>query len=159
MWGLSLYGPMIFADPVTNQAIANEPDAQGTLRKVGRVYEGKLPESLPIANTAIEWHGKRWTMVGWPLPQNELSRERLLAHEMFHRIEPSLRVPVRDAVNNQLDSMEGRLWMFLEWRALAAALAAPSGQPQTSAIADALLFRRHRQELFPGSPLRSRLLS
>ncbi len=150
-WGISLYGPIIFADPVTNRAIANEPDPHGTLKKTGSVYEGKLPESIPVENTAIEWEGKRWTMVRWPLPQNKLSRDRLLAHEMFHRIEPSLGVPVRDAVNGHLDSMEGRLWTYLEWRALAAALSAPPGQAQTSAIADALLFRRHRQQLFPGS--------
>ena len=157
-WGVGLYGPMIFVDPVTNTAIANQPDREGILKKVAGVYEGKLPENILASNTAIEWEGKRWTMVQWPRPQNELARNLLLAHEMFHRVEPSLGIPVRDAVNEHLDSLPGRLWTFLEWRALSAALSAPSGQLQATAVADALLFRRHREELFPGSSAQEQAL-
>jgi hypothetical protein len=158
LWGARLYGPMIFVDPSTNSAIANEADSEGVLRKIGNVWEGNLPDSFPVANTAIEWEGMRWTMVQWPLPQATLSRDRLLAHEMFHRIEPALGIPTKDAVNGHLDSKDGRIWILLEWRALAAALSARSDEAQESAIADALLFRRHRQELFAGSSTQERAL-
>jgi hypothetical protein len=46
--------------------------------------------------------------------------------------------------------VEGRLWLQLEWRALAAALI-ETGEAQTQAIRDAFLFRTHRRALFPGS--------
>jgi hypothetical protein len=52
--------------------------------------------------------------------------------------------------NSHLDSLEGRYWMRLEWRALARALGA-SGAARTSAIADALAFRAARYERFPGA--------
>jgi hypothetical protein len=55
-----------------------------------------------------------------------------------------------DSPNLQLDTPEGRLWLQLEWRALAASLVA-HGPAQTQAIRDALAFRRYRQSLFPGS--------
>ena len=52
--------------------------------------------------------------------------------------------------NSHLDSLEGRYWMRLEWRALARALGA-SGAARTSAIADALAFRAARHQRFPGA--------
>jgi hypothetical protein len=55
-----------------------------------------------------------------------------------------------DSPNLQLDTPEGRLWLQLEWRALAAALL-ELGPAQTQAIRDALAFRSHRHALFPGS--------
>lgn len=97
-------------------------------------------------------------MVQWPLPQTRQARGQLLAHKMFHRIEPLLGIPIEDAPNDQLDLMQGRLWMFLEWRALAVALSTPPGSTQESAVADALLFRQHRQSLFAGAFSRERAL-
>ena len=158
IWDLPLYGAMIFVDPTAGDAISNEPDALNTFKKVGEVYQGRLPETIQIANTAIEWEGKRWTMIQWPLPQGTLVRQRLLAHEMFHRIQPSLGIPIEDATNEQLDTMEGRVWTFLEWRALAAALTSASNESKSQAISDALHFRQHRRELFPNSATNERKL-
>jgi hypothetical protein len=141
---------MLFVDPATRATVANEPDANGVLHRDGDVYVGTLPKDLGIANTAMEWEGKRWTMVMWPLPANSQPRERLLAHELFHRIQPELGIPYSNPENGQLDSLEGRLWLQLEWRALAVALA-ERGEAQTQAIQDALAFAAHRHELFSGS--------
>ena len=52
--------------------------------------------------------------------------------------------------NSHLDSLEGRYWMRLEWRALARALGA-SGAARTSAVGDALAFRAARHRRFPGA--------
>jgi hypothetical protein len=150
LWGKPLYGPMLFVEPATRATVANKPDAGGVLSKEGDVYVGKLPKDVVVANTAVEWEGKRWTMVMWPLPQNSQPRERLLAHELFHRIQPDLGIPYANPENAQLDTLEGRMWLQLEWRALAAALA-ENGEAQARATQDALAFAAHRHELFPGS--------
>ena len=59
--------------------------------------------------------------------------------------------------NSHLDSLEGRYWMRLEWRALARALGA-SGAARTSAIADALAFRAARHQRFPGAAAREHIV-
>ena len=75
-------------------------------------------------------------------------------HELFHCIQPRLGLmAIRGpgaGENIHLDSLEGRYWMRLEWRALARALGA-SGAARTSAIADALAFRRARHQRFPNA--------
>ena len=71
-------------------------------------------------------------------------------HELFHRIQPQLGLLVPDLPNPHLDTTEGRYWLRLEWRALAAALAA-TGTPADDAIADALAFRAARRRAVPGA--------
>ncbi len=122
LWGKPLYGPMLFVVPATRTAVANEADAGGVLHQEGSVYVGTLPKDVVVANTAVEWAGKRWTMVMWPLPQNSQPRDRLLAHELFHRLQPDLGIPYANPENAQLDTLEGRMWLQLEWRALAASV-------------------------------------
>jgi hypothetical protein len=151
LWGMKLYGPMFFVDPATRTVIANEPDAQGLLRKQGNDYVGTLPESVLIADSPVEWAGKRWTMLRWPMPEDIFTRQVKFAHELFHRIQPALHLDAPDTPNLQLDTLEGRLWLQLEWRALAAALV-EQGPAQIAAIRDALAFRNYRHHLFAGSP-------
>jgi len=59
-------------------------------------------------------------------------------------------MPVGGGSNDHLDTLEGRLWLQLEWRALARALETDGGERLT-AIRDALAFRRTRRDLFPGA--------
>jgi hypothetical protein len=150
LWGKTLYGPMFFVDPETRAVVANEPDTQSMLHQDGTVYLGTLPESVIIANSSTGWGGKRWTMLRWPMPEDTLTRRINLAHEMFHRIQPELHLDAPDSPNLHLDTAEGRLWLQLEWRALAAALA-ESGPAQIRAVRDAIAFRAHRRRLFPDS--------
>ncbi len=151
LWGRKLYGALFFVDPDTRFTVANEPDPKGVLHARDGLYVGTLPKDVIISNAPVEWEGKRWTMLMWPyLPADELTLRVTLGHEMFHRIQPSLGLMAPDSANLQLDTVEGRLWLQLEWRALAAALAA-QGDAQTQAIRDALAFRAYRHRLFPGS--------
>src|SRR6188508_596039 len=60
------------------------------------------------------------------------------------------KMPSGSGENAHLDSLEGRYWMRLEWRALARALDA-SGAARLTAIADALAFRAARQQRFPNA--------
>jgi hypothetical protein len=150
LWGKALYGPMLFVDPATRAVVANEPDAEGLLHKEGNLYIGTLPKDLPIADSPLEWAGKRWTMLRWPVPQETFPRQIKFAHELFHRIQPAIHLDAPDMPNLHLDTEEGRLWLQIEWRALTAALI-ESGPAQITAIRDALGFRAHRHQLFARS--------
>jgi hypothetical protein len=157
LWGKTLYGPILFVLPATREIVANQPDADRQLHKQGNVYIGSLPKDMMLGNTAIEWSGTYWMTVMWPLPQYSQPRERLLAHEFFHRIQPDLHLQAASPENSQLDSLDGRFWLQLEWRALAAALT-QSSEAQARSIHDALDFRAERHKLFPDSQESERAL-
>ncbi len=151
LWGKKLYGSLLFVDPETRAVVANEPDSGAVLHAANGVYVGTLPQPIIVSNAPLEWQGKRWTMLMWPtIPTGMIDRRITFAHELFHRIQPGLGLMAQDSPNLQLDTPEGRLWLKLEWRALAAALT-EQGPAQTRAIRDALAFRSHRHELFAGS--------
>lgn len=147
LWGKPLYGPMMLVDPRTHFAVANQADPQGLLKPVDGVFAGTLPTDFVSANTAVEWHGVRWTMIDWPLPEASARRHKLMAHELFHRIEPDLGIAVISPPNAHLDTRDGRYWLFLELRALQVALV-ERGPAQADAIRDALTFRARRLALF-----------
>lgn len=151
LWGRKLYGRLFFVDPDTRYVVANEPDSEGVLHATNGVYVGTLPKEIIVSNAPLDWQGKRWTMLMWPtIPTDRIDRRITFGHESFHRIQPDLGLMAQDALNLQLDTPEGRLWLQLEWRALAAALV-ERGPAQIQAIDDALAFRSHRHELFAGS--------
>jgi hypothetical protein len=143
MWGVSLCGPTLLVDPKTREVVSNEPAPAAT-----------LPQSIGIANTSVDWGGKRWTMIMLPLPEDDYARRVLLVHESFHRIQPQLHLDVgTEGGNAHLDTLEGRYWLELEWRALAAALRGDPG-----ALEDALAFRAKRFSLFPKAAEEERAL-
>lgn len=150
MWGQSLYGPIIFVDPDTRDVVANQADRENKLVARDGVFVGTLPTEISPANTAFDWAGVHWTMVMWPVSEFRQPRERLLLHECFHRLQEKLGLPARDAVNTHLDTLNGRIWIQMEWRALERALR-QTGVARKTAIADALLFRGYRRSLFPDS--------
>ena len=108
LWGVSLCAPLIFVDAKTRVVVANQTDKENHLIKEGDVFIGKLPETVTVANTATDWAGVKWTMVLWPLPQDKVDRTRLLAHEMWHRVQAEIGLPMSGPSNNHLDSLEGR---------------------------------------------------
>ena len=148
LWGKSLCGPLMLVDPSTRRVSANQADANGVLAEDSGLWTGTLPANVGIANTALEWSGTLWTMLGLPLPEDAVRRRRLLAHEMYHRIQNAVQRAPRDAANDHLETELGRLWLRLEFRALDAALAS-SGDARRQAITDALAFRDERYRTFP----------
>jgi hypothetical protein len=85
------------------------------------------------------------------LPENDADvRQQVMLHGLFHRIQPELGFITSDGFNEHLDTLEGRVWMQLEWRALRRAVES-GGNDRAEAIADALAFRRERRRLFPGA--------
>lgn len=150
LWGISLDGPVLLADEKTHSVVANEADSAGHLVKKGSCFVGMLPKEINIANTALHWAGKKWSMIVWPLPNDKDARGVLMIHEMWHRIQGDLGLSLHNVPCGHLDSHEGRIWLQLEWRALRKALL-EIGTARRQAIEDALLFRAYRRSLFEKS--------
>lgn len=157
LWGISLCGPMLFVDPASRTAAANQRDPQGKLTPQGNVYIGRLPPQTNIANTAVPFQGLQWTMLQWPLPEDKTERTRLMVHELWHRVQSEIGLPGANPSNPHLGSLEGRIWLQLEWRALREALRDPPSQ-RRKAVEDALIFRAHRRQLFPQAAVDERSL-
>src|SRR5260370_8474632 len=90
-------------------------------------------------------------MVMWPPPQYKSPRMRLMLHECFHRVQNKIGLPPADSMNGHLDSLDGRIWLQMEWRALEHAFCQRGEEPPRD-IADPLYFRTFRRSLFPHSP-------
>ena len=148
LWGTSLCGPLLLVNTSSREIFANEQDAQHLLQKQGDVFVGKLSQEINVANTAMEWAGTKWSMVMLPLPADPQQRKTLLAHELWHRIQDQLGLPISGDSNEHLDTRDGRYWLQLEWRALTAALGT-SGPQEKRAITDAGVFRARRHKIFP----------
>jgi len=144
LWGVSLCGPMVIFDPMTGTRATSQPEP-----------EGPPPRFTGFADGPVSWGGLLW--FSWPLymlPDNDAeTRQQLMLHGLFHRIQPELvfsTSDTSDGYNPHLDTLEGRVWMQLEWRALRRAVES-NGSRRAEAIADALAFRRERRGRFPGA--------
>ena len=129
---------MVIADPATGTIATNQP-----------APEGARPRNLGYANATTKWGGVEWSTFNWKILASfdTPSRGLLMVHELFHRVEGPLGLMTNDGQNSHLDTLEGRYWLLLEWRALARALGS-SGTERTSAVQDALAFRSARRQLF-----------
>jgi hypothetical protein len=143
LWGVSLCGPMVIGDPATRTRATSQPEP-----------ERPAPPFPGIVDGPVTWGGVRWFY--FPLSMlaatDADTRQQNMIHGLFHRIQPQLALMAgnSDGANEHLDTLEGRVWMRLEWRALRRAIeSSESGGAQ--AIADALAFRRERRRLFPGA--------
>ncbi|MBV9185846.1 MAG: hypothetical protein JO093_09485 [Acidobacteria bacterium] len=141
MWGVDLCGPTMIVDRQTRAVVSNQ------------YGPAVLPKEVGIANTAVDIDGKRWTMVVGPLPEDAFARKMLLAHESFHSVQQKLGFPTTGPANTHLDSVDGRYWLQLEWRALAKAL-----RGDRQAVRDALAFRTKRRSLLPSASSQEREL-
>jgi len=142
LWGVSLCAPMVIGDAATGTFATSQP-----------APAGDRPREIGYVNAPIQWGGTTWSAYNWQMiPKDRGERGRLFMHELFHCIQGRLGLLTGGTVddNSHLDSLEGRYWMRLEWRALARALGG-SGAARTSAIADALAFRAARHQRFPNA--------
>ncbi len=143
LWGVSLCGPMVIFDQATRTHATSQPEP-----------EGPPPRFPGRADGPVSWGGLRW--FAFPLfmltGTDTDARQQNMLHGLFHRIQPDLAFweGNSDGFNEHLDTLEGRVWMQLEWRALRRAVES-SGSEQAQAIADALDFRRERRRLFSGA--------
>jgi hypothetical protein len=141
LWGVSLCGPMVIFDQATGTRATSQAEPE------------EPPPRFPgIADGAVSWGGLRWFCIPRYMLADKTAdeRQRIMLHGLFHRIQGELGFAVDNGFNEHLDTLEGRTWMQLEWRALRRALES-SGSDRAEAIADALAFRRERRRLFPGA--------
>jgi hypothetical protein len=145
LWGVSLCGPMVIGDPRTGTRAASQPEP-----------EGPPPRFPGFADGPVMWGGVRWFY--YPLPMvetDDVTRQQNMIHGLFHRIQFELafmqkKEDTDEGFNEHLDTLEGRVWLQLEWRALRRAVES-TGNEQAQSIADALAFRRERRRRFPGA--------
>jgi hypothetical protein len=139
LWGVSLCGPIVIVDQATGTRATNQPEP-----------EGPPPRFPGFVDGPVTWGGVRWfSFPLFMLPEKDPdTRQQVMLHGLFHRIQPELGLITSDGFNEHLDTLEGRVWMQLEWRALRRAVES-SGSDKAEAIADALAFRRERRRLFP----------
>jgi hypothetical protein len=150
LWKVQLCGPLLFVEPETRYAVANQADAERNLNPLDGIFAGNAPPELGFANTATKWAGIEWTMVMWPLPQYKQPRLRLVMHECFHRVQSQIGLEATDALNSHLDSLVGRIWLQMEWRALEHAFW-QQGEERKRDVADAVFFRNYRRSFFPAA--------
>jgi hypothetical protein len=148
LWKQQMCGPTMLVNPITREALLNEAVLDASFSSEGKLFSGKLPAEVPIGNTATQWNDKRWTMLLWPLPADQRVRISLFAHESWHAIQSDLGLPTSGAANAHLDRESARVWLRLEWRALADALVAKDAAKRRAATMDALSFRRARWSEF-----------
>ena len=156
LWGVSLCGPLMLADPRTGAAITNTPVSGA--RRIGAYYLLTLARNEPIANAPFEYDGIRFAQVTWPPEQSKAQEAVNLMHESFHRIQPQLGFVVHGAANADitisgdpaLDTEAGRIWLRGEIHALRVALTS-SGAARARALADALRMRAYRHALLPAT--------
>lgn len=158
LWNKDLYGPILLVDPKTRQVFANEADTAGILKQNEDLFTGTLPDPINIANTAMRFAGKSWAMIMLPLPQNKEDRNNLLAHELFHTIQPSLGFTLNNPENNHLDKKDGRVYLRLELEALKKAVQSSSKIELHRHLTSALTFRKYRHLCYKGADTTENLL-
>jgi hypothetical protein len=141
LWGVSLCGPIVIVDQATGTRATSQPEP-----------DGPPPRLQGLVDGPVSWGGLRW--FSFPLyllsEKDAEARQQVMLHGLFHRIQPELGLLTEDGLNEHLHTLEGRIWIQLEWRALRRAVES-SGSDRTEAIADALAFRRERRLRFPGA--------
>ena len=141
LWGVSICAPMVIADRRTQTFATSQP-----------APEGDRPRLLGLVNAPVQWGDARWAAYMWDDVVNRTPRDRkeLLLHELFHGVQAQLGLMAPARATEHLDSMDGRYWLRLEWRALARALR-ESGKQRNLAVSEALAFRQARRMLYPAS--------
>ena len=148
LWGMSICAPLVIGDARTQTFATSQPPP-----------DAPRPKLIGLLNGPIQWGDTIWAALTWDTIANWPARTRgeAFAHEAFHIVQQRLGLGVGTLTNEHLDSLEGRYWLRLEWRALARALRA-SGEARALAVGDALAFREARHARFPGTAEHERAL-
>ncbi len=139
LWGVSICMPMVIGDARTQTFATSQPPP-----------DAPRPKLIGLLNGPIQWGDTMWAALAWDTvaPQTPRVRGGMFIHESFHIVQRRLGLLVSTVEAEHLDSVDGRYWMRLEWRALARALR-ESGEPRGLAVREALAFRQARHTRFP----------
>ena len=139
LWGVSICMPMVIGDERTQTFATSQPPP-----------DAPRPKLIGILNGPIQWGDTMWAALTWDTVANWPPRTRgeTFLHESFHIVQQRLGLLVPTLASEHLDSLDGRYWLRLEWRALARALR-ESGEPRVLAVREALAFRQARHTRYP----------
>jgi hypothetical protein len=139
LWGVSICAPMVIGDARTQTFATSQPPP-----------DAPRPKLIGLLNGPIQWGDTMWAALTWDTLANWPARTRgeAFVHESFHIVQMRMGLNVEMDANEHLDSVDGRYWLRLEWRALARALR-ESGEPRAFAVREALAFRQARHTRFP----------
>ena len=139
LWGVSICAPMVIGDARTRTFATSQPPP-----------DAPRPQLIGLVNGPIQWGDTMWAALTWDTIANWPARTRgeAFVHESFHIVQPKLVVSGPAGANEHLDTVDGRYWLRLEWRALARALR-ESGELRAQAVRDALAFRQARHTRYP----------
>jgi len=153
LWGVNLYGATMIVDPQSRFVVANQSDNNTSLKKKDGVFIGKLPLNFNISNTSFDWNGKKWTMVMWNAlsSTDKYSRDQLLIHESWHRIQNEIGIKPLMPENTHLDGLQGAILLKLELISLKQALQVDETLQKKKFLSNALAIRKYRQLLFPNN--------
>ena len=153
LWGVSLCGPTMLVIPNSRIIIANQKDNSNELKEKDGVFIGKLLENINISNTSFNWNGADWTMVSWDaIPENDqYSRNKLLVHESWHRVQNEIGIPSVLSSNAHLDKLQGSILLKLEFTILKHAHVTTEKSNKITSLNDALTVRQYRQLIFPNN--------
>src|SRR5204862_6363071 len=108
--------------------------------------EGPRPRLLGIVNAPVEWGGVTWAAYMWYTLVNASPRHarEVLLHELFHgSVQANRGLAARGPLPEHLDAMDGRYWLWREWRARGGRLA-ESGARRRTAVRAAPAFPQAR---------------
>jgi len=142
LWGVSICAPMVIGDARTQTFATSQPPP-----------DAPRPNLIGLLNGPIKWGDTMWAALTWDTISSWPPRTRgeAFAHEAFHIVQYRLELLTETVASEHLDSVDGRYWLRLEWRALARALR-ESGEKRAQAVREALAFRQARHA---GNPDRS----
>jgi hypothetical protein len=139
LWGMSLCAPMVIGDARTQTFATSQP-----------APDAPRPQLIGLVNGPVQWGDTKWAAVTWDTIDSWPARTRgeVFLHESFHLVQPQLVLNGPAGASEHLDSVDGRYWLRLEWRALARALR-ESGELRAQAVREALAFRLARHTRYP----------
>jgi hypothetical protein len=139
LWGVAICMPMVIGDARTQTFATSQPPP-----------DTPRPRLIGLLNGPIQWGDTMWAAMVWDTLAARTPRAggAMLVHESFHIVQQRLGLGVGTVSAEHLDSVDGRYWMRLEWRALARALR-ESGEPRALAVREALAFRQARHVRYP----------
>ncbi len=139
LWGVSICAPMVIGDARTQTFATSQPPP-----------DVPRPRLIGLLNGPIQWGDTMWAALTWETvaPRTPRVRSGMLIHESFHIVQMGLGLGVGTDSAEHLDSVDGRYWMRIEWRALARALS-ESGESRALAVREALALRQARHMRYP----------
>ncbi|MCL2360737.1 MAG: hypothetical protein FWC73_02855 [Defluviitaleaceae bacterium] len=140
LWGVNLRTPFVIVDQVTREITANEEG-----------FGSRFPNDIVITATGFEYQSRWWAMAPWHIVEtySEKERMKLLVHEAFHTVQPSLfgREGENTGNNAHLEELDARVLFFVEMDALLEALK-NKGDAQIKAAHAALQARGLRRKKY-----------